>query len=262
VELAAAIPFLLAGSFFGGWEIVLTLAIVLILYGAKKLPELSQGHGQGLYEFWKATKAAIEELNSDPKESGLVHEAITSDNRTAEFVYPHRSDLSAHLRAMILFVAQGFGVGRIPFAPGTFGSVVGILWFALLIATKRYELYLIGALGGIGLSVWLCGAAEKILKQKDPSSVVLDEIVAIPFCFLPWVTQAWLRQHQLPAIDTFLNGRALSAVFAIFVLFRIFDIWKPWPVRQSQSLPGGWGVTMDDVLAATYVALLSLLFVR
>ena len=249
---------LFADSLFAGWEMLLILAVLLVL----GLHQLVHALRQGIHAFWKAAGHVSEELDSNPKESGLVYEAITHDNRTAEFVYPHRSDLPEQLRVMILFFAQGFGVGRIPFAPGTFGSMVGTLWFALLIATKRYELYLFGAVCGIGLSVWLCGAAEKILKQRDPSSVVLDEIIAIPFCFLPWVTQAWLRQHQLPAIDTFLTGRAPYAVLAIFVLFRVFDIWKPWPVRQSQSLPGGWGVTMDDLLAAVYVALLSLLFVR
>ena len=162
---------------------------------------------------------------------------------------------------MILFVAQGFGVGRIPFAPGTWGSLVGLVWFAALLATRRYELYLLGALCGVGLSVWLCGAAEKILKQKDPPSVVFDEMVAIPFCFLPWVTAGWLRNGKLPALETFFTGQGLLFVLAIFILFRVFDILKPWPVRQSQRLPGGWGVTVDDLLAAAYVAFLSLIFV-
>lgn len=258
----AVVSCALLAAVFGGWEVVLFLAVILILYFAKALPLMSQGLRLGIHEFWKATKDAGEELNPNQKESGLVYEAITHDNRTAEFIYPHRSELPGKLRAMILFLAQGFGVGRIPFAPGTFGSVVGILWFALLLTTKRYELYLLGALLGIALSVWLCGAAERILKQTDPSSVVLDEIAAIPVCFLPWVTRLWLRQHQLPTFDAFLSDRALFATLAIFVLFRVFDIWKPWPVRQSQGLPGGWGVTLDDVLAALYVALLSLLFVR
>jgi phosphatidylglycerophosphatase A len=48
----------------------------------------------------------------------------------------------------------------------------------------------------------------------------------------------------------------------LVALFRVFDIWKPWPVRQSQCLPGGWGVTVDDLLAAVYVALLSLPLLR
>jgi phosphatidylglycerophosphatase A len=161
---------------------------------------------------------------------------------------------------MVLFLAQGFGVGRIPFAPGTWGSLVGLLWFAALVAAGRYEVFLVGALGGVGLSVWLCGAAEKILKQKDPGSVVLDEIIAIPFCFLPWITINWLKNGKLPALEAFLTVKGLLLVAAIFVLFRILDIWKPWPIRQSQSLPGGWGVTVDDLLAAAYVALLSLMF--
>jgi len=259
VETAVAYA-LLFGSFFGAWEIVLVLAIVLILFGAKRLPEPRCGPWPGFHDFWKSTKDIGKELN--PKESGLVYEALTPDNRTAGFVYPHRSELPELLRAVILFVAQGFGVGRIPFAPGTWGSIVGLLWFAALLATRRYELYLLGALCGVGLSVWLCGGAEKILKQKDPPSVVLDEIIAIPFCFLPWITGQWLRNGKLPTLEMLFTSRGLLTVAAIFILFRIFDILKPWPVRQSQRLPGGWGVTVDDLLAAVYVALLSLLFAR
>jgi phosphatidylglycerophosphatase A len=260
VETAVVLSGLLLGGFFGGWEIALVLAVVLILLAARRLPELSRGLGQGLREFWKATHDVSNELN--PKESGLVYEALTGDSRTAEFVYPHQSDLPGALRTMILFVAQGFGVGRIPFAPGTFGSLVGLAWFAALLATRRYEVYLLGALAGVGLSVWFCGAAEKILKQKDPSSVVLDEIIALPFCFLPWVTHAWLSQHKLPALETLFTRHGLLVAAGIFVLFRMFDILKPWPIRRSQRLPGGWGVTVDDLLAALYVALLSLLFVH
>jgi phosphatidylglycerophosphatase A len=246
----------------GGWELVLILAIGVTIYGAKRLPELMVGVGRGLREFRRVSEELGEELNSNPKESGLVYEALTNRNETSEFVYPHRSDFGDTLRTMILFIAQGFGVGRIPFAPGTFGSFVGFIWFACLLATGRYEVYLLGALGGFALSVWLCGAAEKILKQRDPSSVVLDEIIAIPFCFLPWVTFQWLPQQQLPSLGAFISGDAWWGSLGIFVLFRIFDIAKPWPIRQSQNLPGGWGVTIDDLLAAVYVGLISLFFVR
>jgi len=123
----------------------------------------------------------------------------------------------------------------------------------------RYELYLVGVLCGSGLSVWVCGSAEKILKQKDPPSVVLDEIIALPFCFLPWVSCQWILQHKMPGLATFFAGRGLLMTAGIFILFRIFDIAKPWPIRQSQNLPGGWGVTIDDVLAAIYVGLITLL---
>lgn len=248
---------LLAAS-FGGWEIVLVIALVLVLFGARKLPEIAKGLGTGFREFQDATNDLREELGV--KETGLVHEALTCDNRTAEFVYPRRTERSEFFRSMILFIAQGFGAGRIPFAPGTFGSVVGLLWFAALLATKRFELFVLGALAGGWLSVWVCGAAERILKQKDPSSVVIDEIIAMPFCFLPWVTAGWLKTGVLPAVETLLTGRGMVFSAVIFGLFRLFDIWKPWPVRQSQGLSGGWGVTVDDVLAACYVALVSLFF--
>jgi phosphatidylglycerophosphatase A len=142
-----------------------------------------------------------------------------------------------------------------------FGSLVGLLWFFLLLLTQNFWLYLAGALLGVGLSVWLCGLAERILREKDPSSIVLDEIVAMPFCFLAWVASDWFRRGQWPVPDSFFTSRTWLATTILFVLFRVVDVLKPWPVRQSQRLPGGWGVTVDDVLAAFYVALVSLLFV-
>ena len=82
-----------------------------------------------------------------------------------------------------LWIAQGFGVGRIPIAPGTFGSVAGLGWFALLLLTGKLWLFAAGTAAGIALSVWLCGVGETVLRQKDPQSVVLDEITAMPVCF-------------------------------------------------------------------------------
>jgi phosphatidylglycerophosphatase A len=161
--------------------------------------------------------------------------------------------------AFILWLAQGFGIGRIPKAPGTFGSVVGLAWFALLLMTGNLSLYLIGCLIGLALSVWLCGAGEKILKAKDPGSVVFDEIAAIPICFLGWVIVHLRNTGAFPTPQSFFSKHNLLATLGVFVAFRLFDIWKPWPVRQSQSFPGGWGVTIDDALAAVYVNVVVLL---
>jgi phosphatidylglycerophosphatase A len=158
-----------------------------------------------------------------------------------------------------LWIAQGFGVGRIPVAPGTFGSVVGVVWFALLLLTGKLWLVVAGTVAGIALSVWLCGVGEEILRQKDPQSVVLDEITAMPVCFLGWLTVVAGRTGTLPSLEVFFSGRGWLQVLGAFALFRFFDVLKPWPVRQSQSLPGGWGVTIDDVLAAVYVNLVVLL---
>jgi phosphatidylglycerophosphatase A len=152
---------------------------------------------------------------------------------------------------MKLWIAQGFGIGRIAVAPGTFGSLVGLGWLAVLLSFKSWTLFILGAAGGIAVSVWLCGEAERILGRKDPGSVVLDEIVAIPLCFAGWLAAVSLRRNSFPGPD-FLLTHSLSSVL-IFALFRLFDVAKPWPVRQSQALSGGWGITIDDVLAAVYV---------
>lgn len=153
-----------------------------------------------------------------------------------------------------LLLAEGFGVGRIPFAPGTFGSLVGLLWFALLLLPGNVWVFFAGALAGVGVSVRACGEAEKILDRKDPGCVVLDEIIAMPLCFVVWVAMSAGASGALPGLS-FVFVQHWPWVLAGFVLFRVFDVLKPWPVFQSQSLPGGWGVTMDDVLAAGYVNL-------
>ncbi len=154
-----------------------------------------------------------------------------------------------------LWVAQGFGVGRIPAGPGTFGSIVGIGWFALLLALGHLWLFILGAAAAIAASVWLCGEGERILGQTDPGSVVLDEIAAMPLCFGTWLVVDWSRAGHLPSVQTAFSGQNWLIILAVFALFRLFDVTKPPPVRQSQALPGGWGVTVDDLLAAVYVNL-------
>jgi phosphatidylglycerophosphatase A len=231
-------------TFLASWEIVLIVAIVLILLGATHLPGRRDGLKRGFDEFRKASKEAHDE----------IREAINPG------ISPKESRRIARM-SFVLWLSQGLGIGRIPFGPGTFGSLAGLIWFAFLLQTGNFWIYLTGTLCGLALSVWLCGAAEKILRQADPSSVVLDEIAALPLCFLAWVASEWFRNAQLPPVEGFFNARTWVQTAILFVLFRLFDILKPWPIRRSQRLPGGWGVTIDDVLAATYVALISLPFV-
>jgi phosphatidylglycerophosphatase A len=203
-------------AFLGGWEILLLVTMLLILFFVKGWLKYS---------------------NSDSEERGSTF-------------------------SVRLFIAQGFGIGRIPFAPGTFGSLLGLIWFAMLIATGNFWAYVAGCIEGIAFSIWLCDDAEKILGETDPGSVILDEIIAIPFCFLPWVASAWWNSGTIPGVEYFFTGSALWMTLSLIVFFRVFDIWKPWPIRQIQHLPGGWGVTVDDLLAAVYVALVSLIFLR
>jgi phosphatidylglycerophosphatase A len=159
----------------------------------------------------------------------------------------------------LLWAAQGFGLGRIPWAPGTFGSLGGLLWFLILLGAGNLALFIVSTLAAIAFSVWACGFAEQVLRQKDPGSVVLDELTAMPVCFLGWVWHLTAKNGSLPPPDYFFSARTWAVTVGIFVLFRLFDIAKPWPVRRSQSLSGGWGITIDDVLAAGYVNVVVLL---
>lgn len=126
---------------------------------------------------------------------------------------------------------------RLP-APGTWGSVAGLMYYTVIFA-GRYGVFgtlLLSALGCY-VAVAICGEAEFRLGRRDPGEVVLDEFVVLPLCFLGWTqsTGGW------PAWVVFLAG---------FGLFRLFDIVKPFGIRRLQDLPGGWGVVADDVAAA------------
>jgi len=159
---------------------------------------------------------------------------------------------------LILFIAQGFGSGLSPKAPGTFGSVVGILWFWLLLAGGNLWIYLAGIVLSTAFSVWCCDKAEKLLGKQDPGCVVLDEIIALPICFLGPILLFYFRNGTFPEMETFLGNHGWYWSLAGFALFRFFDILKPWPVGQSQKLPGGLGITIDDALAGIWVSLILL----
>ncbi len=160
---------------------------------------------------------------------------------------------------LALWLAQGFGIGRIPVAPGTFGSLLGLLWFGVLLSTGRRWVFILGCLAGIAASVWLCDLGERILGQKDPGSVVMDELTAMPVSFVSWAAIVFAHTGALPPFDYFFSARNWPLSLGVFAASRFFDVLKPWPVRQSQALPGGWGITVDDVLAAVYVNILVLL---
>ncbi len=161
-------------------------------------------------------------------------------------------------RRLLLWAAQGFGVGWIPVAPGTFGSVLGFAWLALLLAAGPWWLLLAGSIAGSLLAVWLCGVGEEMLGRKDPGSVVLDEVAAIPVCLWAW-TMLLVAQHRpLPSLPEFFSWNNWPLILCVFAGFRFFDVLKPWPVGRSQRLPGGWGIVVDDLLAAGYVNLLVL----
>jgi phosphatidylglycerophosphatase A len=133
-------------------------------------------------------------------------------------------------------VATALGAGLSPVAPGTAGSLVGVLVFwplsALALAAQLAAVVALFALG-----VYCSGRTAERAGLKDPGIVVVDEVVgqAVALLLLPFT----------PAVA------ALS-----FFLFRVMDVLKPWPARDLEHLPGGLGIMADDVMAGLYANLL------
>ena len=135
-----------------------------------------------------------------------------------------------NLKQSILFLATGFYVGYIPFAPGTFGTLVG-LPFCLLFSLTGTKAALFLTLIFIFLAIGIAHQAEKYLQKKDPGPIVIDEMAGILVTFLA------------------IPFNAETAVLG-FYIFRILDITKPAPIRYLEKrLPGGAGIVLDDVVA-------------
>ncbi len=156
------------------------------------------------------------------------------------------------------------GVGYIPLAPGTFGSLVGIGLFLILQFLSSQFILLVAELEGFPLvlpwsiflatqlmvitgviliGIWAGSRAERLLGRKDPQKVVIDEVAGQLIALLP----------VMPTIGF---GWWLSVLIS-FLLFRFFDIVKPYPARQLEKLPAGLGIMADDVVAGAYAAVAS-----
>jgi len=155
-------------------------------------------------------------------------------------------------RGIAYWLATAGGLGRLPLAPGTWGSVAGLA-LAWLFARVEFTGWVPNtfyfqpfnplawwiALGAAG--VFSAGQVERVSGQKDPQYVVVDE-----------VSGQWLALLASPAI---LGATAnWKSYLAGFILFRAFDIFKPFPARQAERLPGGWGIMADDWVAGAYAA--------
>jgi phosphatidylglycerophosphatase A len=191
-----------------------------------------------------------------------------------------------------LAIATALGIGYIPKAPGTFGSLVGI---AVAILTHPVSLIMIVAFlffhGGLGidvpmfrghampllplipslaaliivglLGVWSSARAATYAGLKDPQHIVIDEVSGMHLTLVLAIAPVGLPTGLLPA-DEATDFGLYSALSLLnwkylllgFILFRVFDIWKPWPIRRLEKLPGGWGIMADDWMAGIYAAIL------
>ncbi len=140
--------------------------------------------------------------------------------------------IGALKKPVVLFIAEGAYAGRSPFAPGTAGTVVGLLLY-LLLNRLLLAWYLAACVLVVVVGVWAAGEAEKMLGKKDAPSIVIDEIAGYLISMV-LVPSGW------------------GYIAAAFFLFRAFDVIKPRPLRQLQDLRGGLGVVIDDVGAGIY----------
>jgi phosphatidylglycerophosphatase A len=140
-----------------------------------------------------------------------------------------QSDFSGKV-AIVL--STWFGAGLFPLVPGTFGSLaalplvlvlqyLGVWWSALILAILT------------GVAIWASDRTAKLLGKDDPKEVVIDEVAGL-------------------LLTTFLLPASWSAIGLGFILFRAFDIIKPFPAGQSEKLPGGLGIVVDDLVAGLY----------
>ena len=127
-------------------------------------------------------------------------------------------------------IATWFGCGRVPKAPGTAGALGAIPLYLLAMCVGRAGV-VAAALVVTAAGVWAASVVVRELKDDDPQVIVADEVAGMLITMIPVRAVSWL------------------GVLLGFALFRLFDVVKPWPVRRFESLPGGWGVVMDDVAA-------------
>lgn len=134
-------------------------------------------------------------------------------------------------------ISSFFGLGYFPAAPGTLTSLAVVLAYKFYLFRLSWPLYLLILFLLFLVGVYASTKVESESRKKDPRKIVIDEACG-QLLVLFKMSDAWF-----PILST-------------FVLFRIFDIIKPYPIKKVEALPSGWGIMMDDVVAAIYAGVI------
>jgi phosphatidylglycerophosphatase A len=171
-----------------------------------------------------------------------------------------------------IFIATACGLGYLPKAPGTWGSVGGlaaVTAVAMYAATIpfggfRFDydpfVHLTAFLLTCIIGVWSASRTARFWNVKDPQRVVIDEVSGQYLTIMLGVGFPASLSGRVLKFSPLGNMTWHSALYwkyllLGFILFRLFDIWKPFPARQAESLPGGWGIMTDDWVAGIYAAI-------
>jgi len=139
-------------------------------------------------------------------------------------------------------VSTFFGIGFIPFAPGTLTSMVIVLLYKYYLYRFSWPLYALILILLFFIGVYVSTKYSTALNKKDPRKIVIDEAIG-----------------QLLVL--FRMSNAWFPVLSCFILFRVFDIVKPFPIKKVETLPAGWGIMLDDVVAAVYAGVIVNLYI-
>ena len=128
------------------------------------------------------------------------------------------------------WLATCFKIGHLPIAPGTWGSLAAVIGWWLWLQNLDPLVFIVLIITIFIIGVFATNIIINHTGEKDPSRVVIDEVAG-----------QWLGLFMLPDGTLYIAGA--------FILFRFLDILKPWPIRQLEQFPKGWGVMLDDMLA-------------
>ena len=132
------------------------------------------------------------------------------------------------------------GIGLIPVAPGTFGSIFA--WIIFIFLSHFINMFFL-TIASLFFAIWICEKAAKDLIEKDHKSIVIDELVGM-----------WISLIPVIYIVSTQKDRIIYAVIA-FILFRFFDILKPFPISYfDQKIKNGIGIVLDDCIAGIFAA--------
>lgn len=128
-------------------------------------------------------------------------------------------------------IGSGFYTGFIPFAPGTFGSLVALLFYLIPgFENPTFLLIIISLFSVVGISV---GTKFETIYGKDPKQCTIDEMVGM-----------WISLIFIP--------KKIWFILIAFVIWRVLDIFKPFPANIAEKIKGGMGIMLDDIIAAIY----------
>ncbi|MFH0732683.1 MAG: phosphatidylglycerophosphatase A [Candidatus Omnitrophota bacterium] len=145
------------------------------------------------------------------------------------------------MKTVIKLVASGLYLGYSPIAPGTTGSILGVLIFLQM--HEFFLLYVIACLLLVFLGFLTAGIAEKLYGIKDPRKIVIDEIAGMCLVYLGLPARLWV----------ILTG---------FFIYRLLDIIKPPPAKQAEKLNGASGIMLDDIICAVYTNVILQVLIR